>query len=71
MSPLTESERTALEENIKSRADDQMFRDYPDLGHEGTAVFYGTLSQEPDYRLDEAVIRMARKKAGELFEREE
>lgn len=46
-------------DEIKCKADDQMFRDFPDLGHEGTAVFYGTLSEEPESELEENVISAA------------
>lgn len=54
-------------DEVKSKADDQLFRDFPDLGHEGTAVFYGSLSQEPDCKLDEEVIGTAKAKAAEMF----
>ena len=54
-------------DEIKCKADDQLFRDFPGLGHEGTAVFYGNLSQEPDCELDEEVIGLAKAKAAELF----
>lgn len=54
-------------DEVKSKADAQMFRDFPDLGHEGTAVFYGTLSQNPNCKLDEEVIGTAKAKARELF----
>ena len=54
-------------DEVKSKADDQLFSDYPNLGNEGTDVFYGTLSAEPRNGLDAEVIRMARQKAGELF----
>ena len=55
-------------DEIKCKADDQLFSDFPGLGHEGTAVFYGTLSQEPDCTLDEEVIGLAKAKAAELFD---
>ena len=55
-------------DEIKCKADDQLFSDFPGLGHEGTAVFYGTLSQEPDCKLDEEVIGLAKAKAAELFD---
>ena len=55
-------------DEVISRADDQLFRDFPQLGHEGTAVFYGTLSQEPDCELDRQMICMAKMKAEELFD---
>ena len=58
-------------DEVISRADDQLFRDFPQLGHEGTAVFYGTLSQKPDCELDKQMICMAEKKAMELFDHDE
>ena len=58
-------------DEVKCRADDQLFRDFPQLGHEGTAVFYGTLSQEPDCELDKQMIFMAEKKAMDLFDHDE
>lgn len=54
-------------DEAKCKADDQLFRDFPDLSHEGTDVFYGTLSTEPRNHLDEEVIGMAKAKATELF----
>ena len=55
----------------KSKADDQLFRDYPALGHEGTDVFYGTLGQEPRNQLDEEIISIAKQKAMGLFDCED
>lgn len=55
-------------DEIKCKADDQMFRDFPDLGHEGTAVFYGTLSEEPESELEENVISAAMQQAKGLFD---
>lgn len=56
---------------VKCKADDQLFSDYPNLGNEGTDVFYGTLSMEPRNELDEEVIRTAKQKAMALFGGEE
>ena len=58
-------------DEIKSKADDQLFRDYPALGHEGTDVFYGTLGQEPRNQLDEEIISIAKQKAMGLFDCED
>lgn len=55
-------------DEIKCKADDQLFRDFPKIGNEGTDVFYGTLSAEPRNGLDEEVISTAKQKAAELFE---
>ena len=54
-------------DEIKCKVDDQLFSDFPQIGHDGTSVFYGTLSQETQGELDEKVIRTARQKAEELF----
>ena len=54
-------------DEVKSKADDQLFRDFPQIGNEGTDVFYGTLSTEPRNELDAEVIRTAKAKAAELF----
>ena len=54
-------------DEVKCKADDQLFSDYPNLGNEGTDVFYGTLSEKPRNELDEEVIRTAKQKAIELF----
>ena len=52
---------------VKSKADDQLFRDFPGIGDKGFDVFYGALYLEPDNELDEQVIRMAKEKAMALF----
>ena len=52
---------------IKSKADTQLFTDYPGLGHEGTSVFYGPLNYAPENELDERVISEARRMAAALF----
>jgi len=57
-------------DEIKCKADDQLFSDFPQIGHDGTSVFYGTLSQEAQGELDEKVIRTARQKAKGLFEKQ-
>ena len=54
-------------DEVKSKADDQLFRDFPQIGNEGTDVFYGTLSAEPRNKLDAEVIGTAKAKAAELF----
>lgn len=69
--PAKETDRLVVLLNrfdeIKCKADDQLFRDYPDLGNEGTDVFYGTLSQEPRNQMDEEVIGTAKSRFTELF----
>lgn len=69
--PAKEADRLVVLLNkideFKCKTDDQMFRDFPDLGHVGAAVFYGTLNQEPDCKLDAEVIGAAKDKFSELF----
>ena len=70
--PAKESDRLVVLLNrigeIKCKADDQLFRDYPDLGNEGTDVFYGTLRDGPRNKLDEEVIRKANSLIVELMD---
>ena len=54
-------------DEVKSKADDQLFRDFPQIGNEGTDVFYGTLSTEPRNELDGKVISAAKQQAKGLF----
>ena len=54
-------------DEVKCKADDQLFRDYPNLSNEGTDVFYGTLSTEPRNDLDAEVISTAQQKVWALF----
>ena len=54
-------------DEFRSKAEDQMFRDYPQIGDEGIDVFYGPLTREPVNELDGEVIRVAKAKADELF----
>ena len=56
-------------DEIKCKADEQLFTDFPDLHHEGTKVFYGNLGDEPASELDEEVIRTAKAHAIKLFEK--
>ena len=51
-----------------SKADAQLFTDFPGIGDEGKDVFYGALDSEPRNGLDKEVIQMAKQKAMELFE---
>ena len=53
---------------IKCKADDQLFRDFPSVGHDGTAVFYGSLTAETRSKLDEEVIRTAAEKVMSIFD---
>jgi len=55
---------------VCSRAEDNMFRDYPELGGEYTDVFYGDVSDTPRNAVDAEITEKARQLAGGLFERE-
>lgn len=54
-------------DEICSKAEDNMFRDHPDLSDEYLDVFYGTTEMEPRNEVDEKVIGMAREAADGLF----
>lgn len=54
-------------DEICSRAEDNMFRDFPELGSEYTDVFYGCINDDPRNDLDAEIIKMARKTADDLF----
>ncbi len=56
-------------DEICSKAEDNMFRDHPELPDEYIDVFYGNTGDEPRNDVDEEIIRMAKKVADELFER--
>ena len=57
-------------DEVKCKADDQLFTDFPKIGNEGTDVFYGMLSTEPRNELDAEIISAAKAKAAELFDDE-
>ena len=46
--------------SVISNAEDQMFRDYPSLGHDYINVFYGGLRQEPINEVDSEITMIAR-----------
>ena len=52
---------------ICSKAEDNMFRDHPDLSDEYLDTFYGDLRTEPRNDTDKKVIDLARETAQELF----
>ena len=52
---------------ICCRAEDNMFRDHPELSNEYTDVFYGSLDEEPRSDVGKDVIALAREAADELF----
>ena len=45
--------------SVISNAEDQMFRDYPRLGHDYINVFYGGLKQEPINEVDREIMTIA------------
>ena len=54
-------------DEICSKAEDNMFRDHPDLTDEYLDVFYGSTEMEPRNDVDRKVIAMAREAADGLF----
>lgn len=50
-----------------SRAEERMFSDYPELGHEYTDVFYGAIKGETRNEIDAEIIGIAKEAADELF----
>lgn len=54
---------------ICSKADSNMFSDYPDLDNEYIDIFYGDLSSDPKNGVDEKIITMAKERTVELFKR--
>lgn len=57
-------------DEVCSRAEDNMFHDYPKLGNEYLTVFYGSTGGKPRNAVDEEIISRAKQVAGGLFERE-
>ena len=54
-------------DEVCSRADDNMFRDHPEITDEYRDVFYGSTNREPVGSLDRRMISMAREAADALF----
>ena len=54
-------------DDISSKAEDNMFRDYPELGDEYINVFFGSLNSEPKNKIDAEIIKRAQAVAYELF----
>lgn len=55
-------------DEVCSRAEDNMFSDFPGLGSEYVNVFYGNVGDKPRNPLDEEVLQLAKKASDELFE---
>lgn len=58
-------------DQICSRAEDNMFHDFPELSNDYLAAFYGDISDEPRNEVDREQIELARKVVDELFERKD
>ena len=56
-------------DEVCSEAENNMFRDHPELPDSYTDVFYGNIDGKPRNDVDEKVISIAREVADELFER--
>ena len=54
-------------DEVCSRAEDNMFSDFPELGNEYIDVFYGNVSDEPRNHLDGEIINLAKQVSDELF----
>lgn len=54
---------------IGSKAEDNMFRDFPEISSKYLDVFYGDLDDVPRNKVDEEIIQKARTVADELFKR--
>lgn len=52
---------------VCSNAEDNMFRDHPELGSEYIDVFYGATYAAPRNSLDEEIIAKAKEAADDLF----
>ena len=52
---------------IFSKAEENMFKDYPKLSNEYTDVFYGALNCAPRNEVDAEIIETAKRVADELF----
>jgi len=56
-------------DEVCSNAEDNMFRDFPDLGNEYIDVFYGATNSALRNSVDEEIIALAKEAVNELFER--
>ena len=52
---------------VCSRAEENMFRDWPDLSAEHIDVFYGAVCCDPKNDVDAEMVQRARKAADDLF----
>lgn len=56
-------------DEVSSHAEDNMFKDYPQLNNHYIDVFYGNVSDEPRNEVDKTIIEMAKEVSNELFTR--
>ena len=54
-------------DDISSKAEDNMFRDYPELEDEYINVFFGSFNSEPKNKVDAEIIKIAQTTAYEIF----
>ena len=54
-------------DQIRSKAEDHMFKDHPEVTNDYLSVFYGNLGDSPNNPIDEEVAGIAKKVADELF----
>jgi hypothetical protein len=57
-------------DEVRSRAEDNMFHDHPELSNEYLDVFYGNFIEKPRNAVDEEIRALAKEKTDELFKRE-
>ena len=54
-------------DEVRSRAEDNMFHDHPEISNEYLDVFYGNFNGKPRNAVDAEVMEKAKEKADELF----
>ena len=54
-------------DEVCSKVEDELLRDYPDLSNEYIDVFYGSADLSPRNDVDRQVMAIARKAAEKLF----
>jgi pterin-4a-carbinolamine dehydratase len=57
-------------DEVRSRAEDNMFHDHPEISNEYLDVFYGNFIEKPRNAVDEEIRALAKEKTDELFKRE-
>lgn len=56
-------------QEVCSNAEDNMFKDYPNLSNDYIDVFYGDVGNEPRNEVDKQIISKAKEVSDGLFER--